>query len=91
MSKPIGALVTLQWTDTKETIERYFSFGQWNDDDNEDEYGVPDDAIFFYAFEGEPQLEKMQFSPEHDFLVVKWVLCHDLEMALNYCVNRTPY
>lgn len=91
MSTPIGALVTIQWTDTKEQVDRYFSFGQWDEEINEDEYGVPDDAIFFYAFEGIPELERMQFSPEHDFLVIDWTLCHDLEMALKYCVNRTPY
>lgn len=81
MRHPIGANVQIRWMGTPEVTERYFSFGQWNDDDNEDEYGVPDHDIFFYAFEGVNELERMKESPEHDFYVVSWTLKYEDSLA----------
>lgn len=86
MNHPIGAKVMLHWADDSrlskdfpESFERYFSFGQHDDEaeDEFDEFGVPDTDIFFYAFEGEEQLQKMQTNPEPDFIVVSWVLVYD--------------
>lgn len=58
---PVGANVTIKWKDSGEVVNRYFSFGQYNEELNEDEFGIPDDSIFFYAYEGEDQLNTEDF------------------------------
>ncbi len=56
MSKEFGAPIGA-WCKFKNYGETaYVSFGQYKEDVDEDEFGVMDDIIFYYAFEGESQL-----------------------------------
>lgn len=75
--EPIGAWATVEWHDGRRETG-YFSFGQWNDDDNTDSYGVEDDAIFFYAHEGEPQLKKLATGFTDGFNVGGYDLVYDI-------------
>lgn len=75
--QPIGAWTTVEWHDGgRETA--YISFGQWNEDDNTDSYGVEDDAIFFYAHEGERQLNKLLTGYIDGFNVDGYELVYDI-------------
>lgn len=57
--------------------ERYISFGQYHEFMNSDEYGVADDEIFFYAFEGEEQMKSSSsISTEQDFIVRSYELVY---------------
>lgn len=52
---PIGAKAMIE--NDGRSSERYISFGQFRESENTDEYGVPDDSIFYYCFEGEESLK----------------------------------
>lgn len=48
----IGAYADVRWLDSGEVVNRYFSWGDVRyvgDDPVCDEFGVPDDSIFFYV------------------------------------------
>jgi hypothetical protein len=50
--QPIGAYADVRWLDSGEVVNRYFSFGGVHyvgDDPACDEFGVPDERIFFYV------------------------------------------
>jgi hypothetical protein len=50
MTKVIGIEATLVWLGFEDEHEiHYISFGEWDEKDDEDTYGVPDGAIFYYA------------------------------------------
>ena len=77
--KPIGAYVTIQWLDANGKPEEdteysgvYFSFGEFEEDTDCDSYGVPDDRIFYYAFDAH-DLNKLKDS-DSDFKVIDYEL-----------------
>ena len=72
---PIGANVTLKMRDSTETITRYFSFGQYDRENNVDEFGIPDEFIYFYAFEGEKELRERVYD---DFTVEAYDLIYHM-------------
>jgi hypothetical protein len=49
VSKVIGVDAVIVWLgEEDEPANRYISFGEWDEKDD-DTYGVPDSAIFFYS------------------------------------------
>jgi hypothetical protein len=78
--KPIGAYATVMWLDLDgnpedgtEYSEVYFSFGQYDEANECDSYGVPDDRIFFYCHLDEVDLIRLKDST-HDFRVLSYEL-----------------
>lgn len=54
MSNVIGIDATIIWLgEEDEPANRYISFGEWDEKDDDDTYGVPDSAIFFYSIPDE--------------------------------------
>jgi hypothetical protein len=50
MSKVIGVDAIVVWLGSEDEPEnQYISFSEWDEKDDEDGYGVPDDAIFYYS------------------------------------------
>ena len=50
MSKVIGIEANVVWLGSEDEPEnQYISFGEWDEKDDEDTYGVLDGAIFYYA------------------------------------------
>ena len=50
MSKVIGVDAVVIWLGAEDEPEnQYISFGEWDETDDEDTYGVLDSAIFFYS------------------------------------------
>ena len=50
MSKVIGVDAVVVWLGAEDEPEnQYVSFGEWDEKDDEDTYGVLDSAIFYYA------------------------------------------
>ena len=50
MSKVIGVDAVVIWLGAEDEPEnQYISFGEWDEKDDEDTYGVLDSAIFFYS------------------------------------------
>lgn len=50
MNKVIGIDAVIVWLgEEDEPANRYISFGEWDEKDDDDTYGVPDSAIFFYS------------------------------------------
>lgn len=76
MDKPLGAWALIEWTDTKEQVTRYFSFGKYNWKTNTDTFGLEDDLIFYYA-EGESELKTLMIEPDQ-FKVITWNLVHNI-------------
>ncbi|MDI1362562.1 hypothetical protein [Methylotenera sp.] len=54
---PIGAQVAYKYQDDPQTYNAYVSFGQYDADLDEDEFGIPDDNIFYYFHEGEAEMK----------------------------------
>lgn len=84
MDNPIGALVTFEWTDTTVQDTAYFSFGQYDEERDTDEFGVPDDRIFYYVFGGEDGLKGMMGADmQRDFRIIKYELTYPAEWDEN--------
>jgi hypothetical protein len=50
MTKVIGADAIVVWLGSEDQPEnQYISFGEWDEKDDEDTYGVLDGAIFYYS------------------------------------------
>ena len=50
MNKVIGVDAVVVWLGVEDEPEnQYISFGEWDEKDDDDIYGVPDSAIFFYS------------------------------------------
>ena len=65
----IGATALCKWSDTKEEGEYYFSFGEYDETTETDNFGVNDEDVFFYCSEGE--LLAMVGGDSNDFQVIK--------------------
>jgi len=72
----IGGWATVRYLDEKEPLSRdvYFSFGQYDETNESDTFGVWDETIFFYAT-GENELkEMMEENLLRDFVVLDYRL-----------------
>lgn len=73
----IGAQCNIVFKDDPESIlDRYISFGQHNVNTNQDQFGVDDNEIFFYAHEGEEQLKALMQASEEEFIVKSYKLSY---------------
>lgn len=85
MTQPIGATCTIQWIESMDhspdlSYERYLSFGEYDEEQNADEFGVPDDDIFFYC-SGVDELEDLKVDCDLDFIVIDYKLEYEYERA----------
>lgn len=70
---PIGAWATVQFNDETLTKDVYVSFGEYDEVNNVDSYGVDDDSIYYY-FENVKELVEWDASVnefailEHEFV-----------------------
>ena len=75
---PIGATALLRWKDSPEDLvfEDYISFGEYNEDEENDGLGVSDLIIFGYVDSLE-ELEGMKTTnPNFDWLLVEVLEVH---------------
>lgn len=64
----IGVHASMFWhSEPSKILERYFSFGQYDQENDRDTFGVHDHNIFFYAHEGEKQIKKMMEKEPNGF------------------------
>lgn len=69
--KPVGALCVIEWHRTKDrrritytdAENVYISFGDYNEATEEDTFGVPDDAVFYYV--EAPEWERLKLGERH--------------------------
>jgi hypothetical protein len=47
--KVIGANALIQWIGEEQAQNAYISYGNWNEESNDDGLGVNDDFIFYYS------------------------------------------
>ena len=71
----IGATVTMQWIDSPEehTFEEYISYGQYNEDEENDGLGVSDLVIFYYVKDRE-ELEQLKNTETNREWIVREVI-----------------
>lgn len=75
---PVGATVTIRWKDMPEDLvfEEYISFGEYDEDNENDGLGVSDLIIFGYVDSLE-ELESMKTTnPNFDWLLVEIIEVH---------------
>jgi hypothetical protein len=80
--KPIGASVEIEWL-SGGTELAYVSLGEYDEETDEDTFGVPDDAIFGYFTIDE--LEQFKTKPFDGYKVLSYDLEYDdkdIEQAL---------
>ena len=74
---PVGANVLIEWySGGRESC--YFSFGQYDEEKNEDEFGYPDDYIFYYCPRGEVEMAELTYDATHDTGSDFWVVEYEL-------------
>lgn len=66
--KVIGCRALVQWCSNNQTEEIYISFGQHNEETEEDSFGIPDGVIGWYMIEGPEACEPGQIV-DGEFLV----------------------
>lgn len=72
--QPIGAQVEIEWL-SGGTESAYVSLGEYNEDTDEDTYGVPDDYIFGYFTQAE--LEQFKTEPFDGYKVLDYELLYE--------------
>jgi hypothetical protein len=72
--QPIGAQVEIEWL-SGGTESAYVSLGEYNEDTNEDTFGVPDDYIFGYFTQAE--LEQFKTEPFDGYKVLDYELLYE--------------
>lgn len=70
----IGATCAVQFDDGMTVEGYYFSFGQYDEENDADSYGIPDGSIFYYCFEGEEELKALKDNHAGDFRVLSYEL-----------------
>lgn len=74
--QPIGAQVEIEWL-SGGTESAYLSLGEYNEDTDEDTYGVPDDYIFgYFSIE---ELERFKTKPFDGWKVIDYDLVYEEE------------
>lgn len=72
--QPIGAQVEIEWL-SGGTESAYVSLGEYNEDTDEDTYGVPDDYIFGYFTQAE--LDEFKTKPFDGYKVLDYELLYE--------------
>jgi hypothetical protein len=83
--QPIGAQVSIKWLDQLEfePIEgAYISFGEYDEDNETDSYGIPDECVLYYA-NGVDELKRLMDVDKtpSDFIVVEYNLTFASEVV----------
>lgn len=66
--EPIGADVIYSFEDEDERFEGYISFGEYEDGDRHDSFGILDDRILFYS-----SLDEIDtLGSAHGFVIHEW-------------------
>lgn len=72
----IGANCLIRYTDLQDEAKVYISFSKVIEDRNGendlDDFGIPDNQIFYYAEDGEAELIQLMNSVAGDFVVLKY-------------------
>lgn len=72
--EPIGAWAMVEWKNDGVCSTYYFSFGEWDEDENVDTFGVHDENIFFYA-DGAGSMQALtDWANGEDFVVIDYEL-----------------
>jgi hypothetical protein len=82
---PVGAWAIIQWYDSGIEDERYFSFGEWDNNAWNGEFdslGNRDDEVFFYCEEGEEQLKTLIGNSGEDFVVLSYDIVYNVPFVL---------
>ena len=69
----IGAWAEIEYLPEGDTISAYFSFGQYDEENDADSYGVQDDKIFYYCDMDEHEMQQLMNSTS-DFRVLSYQL-----------------
>lgn len=76
--QPIGAYCNIEFDDGDTVDGYYISFSDppsLDDDLSRDQYGVPDNRIFYYAPDGEHELKLLGMdNPNNDFKILSYEL-----------------
>lgn len=84
-TKLIGAQVSIKWLDQLdfEPIDgAHISFGEYDEDNETDSFGIPDECILYYA-SGEDELKRLMDADKTpaDFIVVDYILTYATEVV----------
>ena len=73
---PIGAECFISWKDNpeKDYGSVYISFGEYDEENDCDTHGRPDDTVFFYVENEYELIEKMIKNNGEDFIVLSYEL-----------------
>ena len=77
----IGAWADVRWNDSGEVIHRYFSFGDCPGESTHDEFGVPDENIFFYAGSSDEFEALTAEDNGEDFVVLEETIVWEVRIA----------
>lgn len=77
----IGATADIRWKDSGEVVTRYFSFGDCPGESTHDEYGVPDENIFFYPGDTEGFEALCSDESDEDFVVLRDTVVWEVRTA----------
>jgi len=77
ISNLIGAHATIKYHDENETKDVYISFGEYDEVNGIDSYGVDDDCIFYY-FKNLDEFKKWNPN-ENEFSIIDYELEYDTE------------
>lgn len=69
----IGAWAEIEYLPEGDTTSAYFSFGQYDEENDADTYGVQDNKIFYYCDGDEYEMQQLM-SAESDFRVLSYEL-----------------
>ena len=77
MNYPIGAYATVKFLDDHQDFSQvYISFGQYDDEAEQDSYGIDDNSIFYYCHDGEAGIKALMIEGAEDFIVLNYELAY---------------
>lgn len=68
--QPIGVMVDYRFVNDTHTLEGYVSFGEYDEDTDQDSYGIPDEYIFYYC-ESLQELESLLGKDVDGFTMIR--------------------
>lgn len=81
MKEPMGAEVIYSYDDDLSNVHipprhAYVSFGDYDEQNNVDTFGVDDDTIFYYFPDGEQELLDYISNPASEFVITSYELVY---------------
>jgi hypothetical protein len=65
----------------------YVSFGRFLEDLNEDEFGIPDERILYYFWDGHLGLDRYIARPDNDFVILDYDLVFECPVLTPHMVE----